>query len=407
MIRGLHIKSKVSVTGLAIITAFLATASIAQVTGNLGLLGYDDGFKLARSADELVADLTGEPDTRPGLSKWRQVKSLTTRALRKEPLAASAIRNYALSLDAEGDRAMARNTMLVSLDLTRRDLATQFWLIQDFGQKNDLTSVLRHIDQSLRTKEAARTQLIPALHAAMINPELIGPMIAMLKSRPPWQQQFWTGIEKYPKSLNNLADVLIGLSRGNAQIDPFIPRAIINQLAYEGGFAKARDVYSQVYGAANLPEKGQFVNNSKFRRDDRGTIFDWQTEQSSGLDAYIDTRAGALFVSSDSDVASLAASQTIVLPAGSYSFFAAVENNSEIDNGRAVIELVCAEKERASDAPLVRTEFGDKSPLTKFAVPNGSCRFFTVRIIVLPSESGSSSGIVISNISIRSLNLIQ
>lgn len=396
-------KSKLYGAGLAVVSAILATVSVAQVRGSFISIGYQDGFSLARQADKIVADIEVNhgPQSREG--KWREVRALSKAALQKEPLAASAIRNLALAFDQEGRDQAARDAMFLSLNITRRDLATQFWLIQYFGKKNDLTRVLRHVDQSLRTKEAAWTRLIPALHIAMVNAELVDPMIAMLKTRPPWQQQFWTGIEGHPASLENLADVLIGLRRSDAKIDPFIPQAVINQLGYEGRFAKAQEVYRLVYGRNNFSPKGQYVNNSDFKIDRGRTVFDWATNNSADIEAYIDSTEGALFISANGELEAVAAIQTIRLQAGKYRFSSQLAEESKNSTDVLSVDLVCAEKKYAQTRPVFQAKLTDKMVAGDFTVSQGGCNFFNIRVLVLPSEVRSNRTLAISNISIKSV----
>ena len=210
----------------------------------------------------------------------------------REPLAANSVRNLALALTKNSEAEKGQGLMRSAAKLSRRDLPTHFWLIQDYGRANDLPKVLMHVDQALRTKEAAWQQLIPALHAGLANSELVKPTVQLLRTDPPWKEQFWMRIEQFPKSLGNIGDVLIGLQAAGTDVDPSVPESIINQLGYTGQYAKAYDIYRKVYGTRRLPKSPEYVSNANFSAATSGTVFDWTTSQKRIAGSVSRPRAG-------------------------------------------------------------------------------------------------------------------
>jgi hypothetical protein len=116
----------------------------------------DHPLALSRKADELFAEKQ-DPAT---LAK---VEAMAKQSLREGALNPVAIRLLGYVADVRGDREKARELMLLSQKVSRRDFGTQLWLIEDAVARDDKKQALFHYDIALRTTPSSFPILLPTL----------------------------------------------------------------------------------------------------------------------------------------------------------------------------------------------------------------------------------------------------
>jgi hypothetical protein len=104
----------------------------------------DHPLALSRKADELFAEKQ-DPAT---LAK---VEAMAKQSLRGGALNPVAIRLLGYVADVRGDQKKARELMLLSQKVSRRDFGTQLWLIEDAVARGDKKQALYHYDIAMRT----------------------------------------------------------------------------------------------------------------------------------------------------------------------------------------------------------------------------------------------------------------
>lgn len=126
---------------------------------------------------------------------------LAKEALARSPLSVGAARTLALSYDLLGRNTAARSAFVYAEQLSRRDFATQAWLIEDRVAADDVSGALVHMDRALRTSKLAPNVIMPVLVGAIDDPRLIDPIAKLLASNPPWRASYLAQVASQSKNL--------------------------------------------------------------------------------------------------------------------------------------------------------------------------------------------------------------
>jgi hypothetical protein len=258
--------------------------------------------------------------------------------------------------------------------LSRRNLATELWLIEDAVRREDVPGALRHFDVALRTSKIAGGLLYPVLREALEDPQLTRP-IAQTLSVAPWRSQFL----QYAVSLNRPSVALASIFQQQRNLEPFqgtdLKGALVGQLL-------ARKSYDSAARLA-LGKPAGLVQDSGFAQETGFPPFNWQLADGDGLSSLRLQRAGgsALQITAQSDAAGPAAVQLIHAAPGLYMFVATMPDS----NPGLIARLVCADTERE----LATISLGSRTAVT-VTVPAG-CAYQTLSIVALPSDTGTRS----------------
>jgi hypothetical protein len=166
----------------------------------------DHPLALSRKADELFA-AKQDPAT---LAK---VEAMAKQSLRGGALNPVAIRLLGYVADVRGDRKKARELMLLSQKVSRRDFGTQLWLIEDAVARNDKKQALYHYDIAMRTTPSSFPVLFPTLAGALSDPEVRAGLVPFVNKGPEWLLSFLSYANGNLENPVYLADVLIKSGR--------------------------------------------------------------------------------------------------------------------------------------------------------------------------------------------------
>ncbi|TSB01917.1 hypothetical protein [Sphingorhabdus contaminans] len=201
----------VKLVSIAAITCTLAWLSFIHAVANITwqqnpdlALRFvpDHPLALSRKADELFA-AKQDPAT---LAK---VEAMAKQSLRGGALNPVAIRLLGYVADARGDRKKAREFMLLSQKVSRRDFGTQLWLIEDAVARNDKKQALYHYDIAMRTTPSSFPLLFPTLTGALDDPEVRAGLAPYVKAAPEWLLSFLPHAIGTMENPSYLVDVLL------------------------------------------------------------------------------------------------------------------------------------------------------------------------------------------------------
>jgi hypothetical protein len=200
---------------------------------------------LSRKADELFA-AKQDPAT------LNKVEAMAKESLRGGALNPVAIRLLGYVADVRGDQKKARELMLLSQKVSRRDFGTQLWLIEDAVARNDKKQALYHYDIALRTTPSSFSILLPTLVGALTDPEVRVALAPYVKAAPEWLPAF---LGEAINTAENPADVADVLMRAGALPDRDDYRSISNslllQLSAKSKFPTFRQYYLSLPGASD------------------------------------------------------------------------------------------------------------------------------------------------------------
>lgn len=203
----------------------------------------DHPLALSRKADELFS----QSQNAATLTK---VEVMAKRSLRGGPLNPVAIRLLGYVADARGDQDKARELMLLSQKVSRRDFGTQLWLIEDAVARNDKAQALYHYDIALRTTPSSFPILLPTLVGALSDPEVRRGLAPYVKAAPQWLPAFLGEAINNGENPADLADVLLkagGLPRSDDY--DAMSNSLLGVLIAKGKFASFHQYYSSLPSA--------------------------------------------------------------------------------------------------------------------------------------------------------------
>ncbi|MES2339665.1 MAG: hypothetical protein V4537_16355 [Pseudomonadota bacterium] len=140
---------------------------------------------------ELAARLIGREETlEPDVQ--RRVADLSRRSIREQAINGPAVQMLGLVATQRGDAPAVARLFTVADKLSRRDLGTQFYMIENAVTRNDIPAAFRHYDAALRVSPGSYPILFPVMTTALEDPRLWNAFVPYLQSRPPWLGAFLT-----------------------------------------------------------------------------------------------------------------------------------------------------------------------------------------------------------------------
>ncbi len=286
-------------------------------------------------------------------------------ALSRDLTQVSAVRNLGIILDRRNDTQGARTIMQHALKLSRRNLGTHIWLIEDAAKRNDLSKVLDQYDQALRTSRSSWAILPESLSQALIAPDVRVALAERIKRKPQWAGHVVNHIATQTPHLSEAADLF-----GNLIEYGYIPSenaasALIGRLGDRKDFADGFALYQQYLEADTNPLNGNFQTADKY------TPFDWSLEQGASLIDLTDDNVG-LEIRGSRTIPKVSASRIYQLQPAQYTLISDVEAADREDRGALQISLSCTGKEdKLVYESLSVGETKTQSIRRSFTVPTG------------------------------------
>ena len=142
-------------------------------------LAPDDGRITALLAQKLAG-----PNASP--ADRERSDYLAKQALRQDATAVAAVATLGINAQIRGETSRARRIFAYSRLLSRRDLRTGLWSIEDAVGRGNIDQALRNYDITLKTSRAASDLLFPVLSGAIDNAAIRDGLVPILATRPLW-----------------------------------------------------------------------------------------------------------------------------------------------------------------------------------------------------------------------------
>ncbi|WP_336985211.1 hypothetical protein [Altererythrobacter aquiaggeris] len=302
--------SGASTVGLLSVSGSLAQVIELADPSRAAILAPNNGVILAASAQQkLTMTPTEAQDSDPA--------RLARASLREDPTAVDALNVLGLQAQLRGDTEGARKVFQYSLLLSRRELRSQIWAIEEAVSRGDIAAALRSYDIALRTSKAAPDLLLPNLVAALAEPKVRAGLLPIMESKPVWTESFLYQIatsEIAPAA--GVAFFREGESVG-LPVTNDLRAALVNRLLAEGDTKQAWAYYSKFRSGAkrNRSSDPEFALNAGIR-----SAFDWTPSAQPGISAAIlqKGKVGLLDFSLPPGTGGTLVQQTLLLPPGTY-----------------------------------------------------------------------------------------
>lgn len=272
----------------------------------------------ARTLDELAKISTGAKLNSEAQARLSDAEALAHQALKRDSMAIPAVTTLGTLAQLRGDLPKARRWMKYSEQLSRRDLATQLWLIEDAVGREDIADALHHYDIALRVKRGASDLLFPVLAQASTDPEIASELVRTLSAKPLWGEQFIAFAASKTPAPNATARLFLALRRAGVPISDAASGALIDALITKGQVEEAWAYFSRIRPRADRTRSRDPNFTASIAR---ASHFDWVTAgDGAGLFASIQRSGdgGLLDFSAPAGAGGTLVWQLQMLPAGRY-----------------------------------------------------------------------------------------
>lgn len=326
-----------------------------------------------------------------GAAQRAEANRLALLALRQDATAVAAVATLGLNAQARGDIESARRFFAYSDKLSRRDLRTRLWGIEDAVARDDIPNALRQYDIALRTSRSAPDLLYPVLASAIADADIATALVKTLATRPAWTQSFIEFAAGNGTDPRATAQLFREVSGAAVPISDSARAMVINRLIARQLFDDAWAYYSSYSHVDRRRARDpQFTVNLS-----TPSPFDWvPMGGDSGIATSIQGNAqrGVFDFSAPASVGGVLLQQMQMLPPGDYLIEGRSAGIDQPEGSRPYWALTCLEGRELSRLTLPNSAQDEGMFRGRLAVPSG-CPVQYLRLVARPSNSvGGLSG---------------
>ncbi|MFN7103086.1 MAG: hypothetical protein ACK4N1_10760 [Pseudorhizobium sp.] len=391
---------------LAVMAAGLGTASIAHSLAYM-IRGSDpEQAHMLAGWDGRITALLSEQLSGPEASTQDRKRSdyLARLALRQDPTAVAAVATLGLNAQLRGDTPSARSFFAYSQRLSRRDLRTQLWAIEDAVARGDVPTVLRNYDIALRTSRVASDLLFPVLALAINESEIRKQLVATMANRPMWNDAFLGYVAGNGPDARAAASLFQALHRRGIVPPSSTVPSLVGRLLAEDSLEEAWGLYATMVPGADrrISRDPNFTANTALP-----TPFDWQPIDDGSVSTSIQRgeRKGVFDFAVPSNLGGPLLQQTQLLPPGEY----VVEGRSiGIDQADAALPywtLTCTTGRELGRVAVLNSRVAKGRFAGRFVVPVG-CPMQQLQFVARASNDPSGVTGQIDEVRLRPLEAV-
>ena len=299
--------------GIAVMGYLVVVFSVAQVEVRSqaadALVSYDGRLTAAHAAYLMTPTIT-----KTGRD---EAVALSRAALRRDPTAVAAAATLGIVTLAQNDAVDARRLLAYAQMLSRRNITTQLWSIEDAVGRGDVAGALRWYDIALRTKPEMSDMLYPVLTQASRDPSIRAALVRRLAGKPTWSDSYLSYAAAQKGNPQSTAALFNDLHAHDVAVPASAQASLVNLLIDAGDVDQAWLYYAAIRSRVTRARA----------RDPRFTAmletpsaFDWTTLNDNSIAASIQrTRDGGTFeFSAPASIGGPVLQQVQLLPAGTY-----------------------------------------------------------------------------------------
>jgi tetratricopeptide (TPR) repeat protein len=321
------------------------------------------------------------------------------RALMRDATNAPAAGVLGLALARAGDAQHSMALLRYSQTMSRRDIPTQLWAIENAVLKGNIQEALHHYDIALRVGRSLPTNLFPVLAAAIEDPAIRGALAKLLGSDVPWKSSFLDYISANSVNIASASQLIDELYAAGGQVPAGPVRILIQRLIEANEVNRAWLLYAR----ANPSAQRSGVRDGGFEATiDSPTVFDWQLEDRGDARAQIlpGERGGELYIEARSGSGGVVARQRLVL-APTHNILAFTTRAGEGSTlGDSVVELFCM----PSRQRVVQVRIAGVAPQSRrqgrFALP-GNCASQSLEVTLYAGAAATTIEGSLDDVTIR------
>ncbi len=374
--------------GLAAVALLLGYVSTMQTLGFVSLKVDPERAHGMAPGDGRIAGVLAQriaaSDASP--AERQRADRMARQALADEPLAVTAITALALNKQLAGDTASARRLFLRSDAMSRRDLGTRLWLIEDAVARGNVTGAMRHYDIALRTEKGAADLLFPILSNAISDPAIAAALRRTLAAKPSWGDAFVFQLGVAEADPIVRAHFLRDLARDGLRVPEATQFGVLNALISIGAINEAWNFYAAQRPGVRRDQSRDARFTMSFETP---TAFDWNVSMGdNGISASIqnDPNGGVFDFAAPATVGGVLLQQAQFLPLGRYRLSGKSAEIQQEASSRPYWTLVCSSGREAGRLELPNSSTDGGLFAGDFVV-GPDCPIQYLRLIARPSSS--------------------
>jgi hypothetical protein len=378
----------VAALGYLSVTHAVAYTLRSSAPASARALAPDDGRINALAAQRLAGAEASNADR-------ARADRLASLALRQDATAVAAVSTLGVNAQIRGDSVVARRLFSYAERLSRRELQTQIWAIEDAVGRGDIAQALRHYDIALRTSLAASELLFPILGTAMADPAIRTALVRTLSGQPMWRDAFINYAARNSPDPRVTATLFVDLRRAGVPIGAEAQLTIVDTLI-TGGFAgEAWSYYTSIHQGADR----------RVSRDPRFSAnlatpsqFDWVAINSGGIAT---STQGIFDFSVPASVGGPMLQQLQLLTPGEYLLEGHSIGIDQSTEERPYWTLICEDGRELGRIAMLNSADANGRFAGRFTVPARECQAQTLVLIARPSEAASGQSGQIDQVRLR------
>lgn len=373
--------SEFSVGAVANSAEHLSNLAVALVRASVGRSQQDSTSLVSRG-------LMPSPEL-------HQAEKLATRALESRIADPQALAVLGIARAANGEIERARTIMKASDRLSKRDLLTRSWLIQDAAQQGDVEGILVNLDIVLRSSNTVREWAYPALTQLLERDEAVPVLIRLLQRNPNWAESFFYAAVASGQGPPNLARIYLAVDadyeRAGQSMSGLILDTLVSRRDYDEAFAFERAI-------SDDPNREMLLRDPNFERAEGVPPFTWELLSDANFDTIrsIGPEGEPVLSIQSSGIANgVVARQLIQLEPGTYRFTGTMANKGGSADLNLEWQLNCVGQE----APIARHDTSSRGASTWRVPAEGeACAQQWIELVASTDGSRGTSSVLISPI---------
>lgn len=390
----------IAACGIPLIWASISVGAANKLRGGapataLRFAPYD-----ARAKAELAQAQIVELAQRPGDPS--AAEALLRESVTRDPTNAAAWRSLGLVAQFRRDTSKTVGLFHFAERLSRRDLPTQLWLIEERVAANDIRGALRHYDIALRTSSGASQLLLPILVSATAENSIVEPLAELMATNPPWGGDLLARLAESAPSSEHLAAFMEKLARSRRLPQSLYISAMINRLIEARDFQNAWRIQRLIRPPGPAE---RFVRNGQFDILEPASGFDWLFENDDTLGAepiMLDGAGQGASLQVHGDRPGIVARQLLLLPPGQYRVAAAAGPVDGTAPASIYWSVACADagQTQATEGQPA-TVHGPSTLQLAFHVPASHCTAQWLSIGIRPQGDAGSVSAWIDGVTVQ------
>lgn len=375
--------------GLALVALLLAGASVLYSLAQVVARGDPaTAYMLAPYSGRITAVYASKlSEIATTVGQRARADDFARRALQRDATAVPAIATLGIDAEMRGDVSQARRAFAYARSLSRRDIRTQLWSIEDAVRREDIAGALDEYDVTLRVLPRLSEMLYPVLATASSDPAIRPELIRVLARRAPWGESFISYMGRAIPDPPSTSVLFSALKQSRVTVPQPAWTGLINALIESRRYDDAWSTYARVRPGADRQRARSLALAGSLEAP---SLLDWITLEDGGTAATI--QKGVFDFAVPASVGGPVLRQLQLLRPGQYRLSGHSANIDLPDNARPYWMLTCRQGAEVGRVTMTNSAAAN-GLFSGFVTVPADCPVQELVLIVPPTDTiGGTSG---------------